>query len=46
MPFAVSVEASANEPLTSLPVAVLLGSATLNVASPAVEMTFAVVLAA
>ena len=40
---ACSVCGSANVPLTSLPVAVLLGSATERVASPAVEITFAVV---
>ena len=34
--------ASANAPLTSLPVAVADGSETLSVASPAVEMTLAV----
>src|SRR4051812_28646962 len=33
----------ANAPLTSLPVLAALGSATLSVASPAVEMTVAVV---
>ena len=42
---ACSVSGSANAPLTSLPVLVVLGSATLSVASPAVEMTFAVVVA-
>ena len=35
--------ASANVPLTRWPVAVVLGSATLSVASPAVEITVAVV---
>src|SRR5689334_7115637 len=38
-----SGDASAKLPLTSLPVLVGLGSATLSVASPAVEMTVAVV---
>ena len=36
---------SENEPFTRRPVAFELGSATLSVASPAVEITFAVVLA-
>src|SRR3954453_11610639 len=36
---------SENEPLTRWPVAVLLGSATVSVASPAVETTSAVVVA-
>jgi len=36
---------SANAPLTSLPVSVVLGSATDSVASPAVEITVAVVVA-
>ena len=40
-----SGSASANVPLTSRPVAVLLGSLTDSAASPAVEMTVAVVLA-
>ena len=35
----------ANEPLTRWPVAVVLGSATERIASPAVEMTFALVCA-
>ena len=34
---------SENEPLTRCPVAVELGSVTLNVASPAEEITFAVI---
>jgi hypothetical protein len=42
---AVSACGSENVPLTRWPVAVALGSATLSVASPAVEMTVAVVLA-
>ena len=42
-PLACSVCGRANVPLTSLPVAVLLGSATDRVASPAVEITVAVV---
>ena len=37
---------SANAPLTSLPVAVVDGSATVRAASPAVETTLAVVWAA
>ena len=36
---------SENVPLTRWPVAFALGSATLSVASPALEMTFAVVVA-
>ena len=40
---ACSVCGSAKVPLTSLPVLVELGSATLSVASPAVEITVAVV---
>ena len=36
---------SANEPLTRRPVAFELGSATDSAASPAVEITFAVVVA-
>jgi hypothetical protein len=42
---ACNVSGNANVPLTSLPVFVVLGSATLSVASPAVEMTFASVVA-
>ena len=42
---ACSVCGSVNAPLTSLPVLVGLGSATDSVASPAVEMTFAAVVA-
>ena len=45
MAFACSAEASENVPLTRRPVALVLGSETLSVASPAVEMTLAVVLA-
>src|SRR5689334_9639606 len=41
--FACSAAGSENEPLTRWPVAVELGSATLSAASPAVEMTLAVV---
>ena len=37
--------ASENEPLTSRPVALLLGSWTVSAALPAVETTFAVVVA-
>ena len=40
---ACSVDGSANAPLTSLPVAVALGSAIESAAEPAVEMTLAVV---
>ena len=43
---AISVCGSENVPLTRWPVAVALGSATESVASPAVEMTVAVVAAA
>ena len=42
---ACSGEASANAPLTRWPVALVLGSATVRVASPAVEVTVAVVVA-
>ena len=44
-PFAISGWLSENAPLTSLPVAVVDGSATERAASPAVETTVAVVCA-
>ena len=45
VPTAFSAVGSENVPLTRWPGAVVLGSATVSAASPAVEMTFAVVAA-
>ena len=44
-PAACSGSGSENVPLTRRPGAVVLGSATVRAASPAVEITFAVVVA-